>query len=254
MLKQHKILVVDDDAVNLDVIEEALDNEYNIKTCLNGEETLNVIEQYNPDIVLLDIMMPGIDGYEVCQKIRENPNLYHTKIIFISAKEMLKDRLAGYQVGGDDYIVKPFEEEELRAKVKVFLRLKYEEEIKSLNKIANQKDQSTVYKQISQYFSSILYIHSQFPYCKIVCLSTEINPMLIRTSLKELEKQFKENDLLRVHKSYLVNPIKIVFIRKKGTQDFEITLKDNENNIALIPAGRKYHTLLKNLNPSWFSE
>lgn len=251
MLKHYKILAVDDDLANLNIISEILADDYIVETAKDGEEALSLVGTFVPDLVLLDIMMPGIDGYEVCRELRANPKLANTKILFLSAKELLEDRLSGYEVGGDDYITKPFDEDELLAKIKVFLRLKYEEEIKSLNK-AFDEAQPDVYQKISQYFSSVLYIHATFPYCKIICKAEETNSLLLRTTLKELEQQFDGQDLLRIHKSYLINPIKVVSISKKGSQDYEAILKDNEDKVVRVPIGRKYHTSLKRLNPKWF--
>lgn len=251
MSHQYKILAVDDDHANISIVSEILCDDYNLKTALTGEEALEVIQEFVPDLVLLDIMMPGIDGYEVCKRMRRNPKLSNTKILFLSAKELLEDRLFGYGVGGDDYITKPFDEEELLAKIKVFLRLKYEEEIKSLNKIV-ENNQPDVFQKISQYFSSVLYIHSTFPYCKIICKAKESNSLLLRTTLKELEQQFDGQDLLRIHKSYLINPIKVVAIEKKGSQDYEAVLRDNDEDIVKVPIGRKYHSSLKQINPKWF--
>ncbi|MBU2510474.1 response regulator [bacterium] len=251
MQNQYKILAVDDDLANLNIITEILSDDYDVKTVESGEKALSVIDDFSPDLVLLDIMMPGIDGYEVCKIIRSNPRLANTKVLFLSAKELLEDRLTGYDSGGDDYITKPFDEEELVAKIKVFLRLKYEEEIRSLNKIV-ENGQPEVFNKISQYFSSVLYIHSTFPYCKIICKAEETDSLLLRTTLKELEKQFDGQDLLRIHKSYLINPIKVVSISKKGSQDYEAVLKDNDEKTVKVPIGRKYHTSVKKINPKWF--
>ncbi len=251
MGNQYKILAVDDDLANLNIITEILSDDYTLETAKTGEEALSVIENFTPDLVLLDIMMPGIDGYEVCKKLRADDRLANTKILFLSAKELLEDRLVGYDVGGDDYITKPFDEDELLAKIKVFLRLKYEEEIKSLNKIV-VNGQPEVFQKISQYFSSVLYVHSTFPYCKIICKAEETDSLLLRTTLKELEKQFDGHDLLRIHKSYLINPIKIISISKKGSQDYEAVLKDNEDKTVKVPIGRKYHSSIKKINPNWF--
>lgn len=251
MSHQYKILAVDDDLANLNILSEILGDLYTIEVVESGEEALKAVREFTPDLVLLDIMMPGIDGYEVCRKLRANEDLTNTKILFLSAKELLKDRLYGYEVGADDYITKPFDEEELLAKIKVFLRLKYEEEIRSLNKVVNEGE-SDVFQKISHYFSSILYIHSTFPYCKIICKAEETNSLLLRTTLKELEKKFAGQDLMRIHKSYLINPIKVVSIAKKGSQDYEAILKDNDDKIVKVPIGRKYHTELKKMNPRWF--
>ena len=122
MANKTKILVVDDDPMNVKFLKEILSDEYNIIAALSGEEALEIIFDFMPEILLLDIMMPGIDGYEVCKKIRANEKLANIKILLVSAKAMLNEKLMGYEVGADDYITKPFEHEELLAKIKIFIR------------------------------------------------------------------------------------------------------------------------------------
>jgi signal transduction histidine kinase len=127
--KQFKILVVDDDSLNLEILEEILAEKYTVRVAETGEEAIQILPEFNPDLMLLDIMMPGIDGYEVCRRVRADHRYYLLKIILISGKSMLEERLQGYEVGADDYIVKPFVDEELEAKIRVFLRLKRAEEV-----------------------------------------------------------------------------------------------------------------------------
>ena len=122
MAKKTKILIVDDDPMNLKFLKEILSDEYNIKAALSGEEALEIIFDFMPEILLLDIMMPGVDGYEVCKKVRASEKLANIKILLVSAKAMLNEKLMGYEVGADDYITKPFEHEELLAKIKIFIR------------------------------------------------------------------------------------------------------------------------------------
>jgi len=126
---QFKILVVDDDPLNLEILEEILSEKYTVRTAETGEDAIQVLPEFNPDLMLLDIMMPGIDGYEVCRRIRSDHRYYLLKIILVSGKSMLEERLQGYEAGADDYIVKPFVDEELEAKIQVFLRLKRSEEV-----------------------------------------------------------------------------------------------------------------------------
>ncbi len=85
-----------------------------------------------PDVVLLDIMMPGIDGYETCRRMRNNPVFSGMKIVMVSAKAMKSERLQGYEVGADDYVTKPFDEDELLAKVHVYVRLKAAEDVEQI--------------------------------------------------------------------------------------------------------------------------
>jgi two-component system sensor histidine kinase/response regulator len=127
MLSNHRILAVDDDPMNLDIIEEILEDKYLIERADSGEAVLKILPEFRPDLILLDIMMPGINGYIVCRKIRNDPEYDNLKIILVSGKAMAEERLKGYEAGADDYITKPFLEEELVAKVKVFLKLRKSE-------------------------------------------------------------------------------------------------------------------------------
>ena len=133
MKNKTKMLIVDDEPINMFVFQDIFDkNEsYLCKYADNGEKALDIFHTFIPDIVLLDIMLPGIDGYEVCKRIRQNPKHKFVKIIMISGKAMLEERLKGYDTGADDYLIKPFDKDELLAKVKVFSRLKYIEEVET---------------------------------------------------------------------------------------------------------------------------
>jgi DNA-binding response OmpR family regulator len=143
MEKEHKILIVDDDETVTRFLREALEEEYEITTSSTGEKALLMITQDKPHIVLLDIMMPGLNGLEVCQKIRENSNTADLKILMLSAKSMLNDRMEGYKVGADDYLIKPFDAEELLAKIKVFIKLIVtEENLVTAKKEAEKANQS----------------------------------------------------------------------------------------------------------------
>ncbi len=132
MNQGYKILVVDDDPMNQDILDEILGEKYLITTADNGEEALDMLPKLKPDLILLDIMMPGIDGYEVCRRVRGDSRFQFIKIVLVSGKAMIQERLKGYEAGADDYITKPFVEEELEAKVDVFIRLKRKEEVDTL--------------------------------------------------------------------------------------------------------------------------
>jgi len=95
---------------------------------------LDLLASFKPDIILLDIMMQGMDGYETCRRIRSNPDLKFTKILIVSAKTMAGERLDGYNSGADDYITKPFNDDELLSKIKVYLNLRFSEEFQELKK------------------------------------------------------------------------------------------------------------------------
>src|SRR6185295_3257899 len=107
------ILVVDDDPINTSIMEEVLGDTYLLKTATSGLEALELMNTFCPDLVLLDIMMPGMTGYETCKQIRSKPSLKYLKVVLVSAKATVSERLKGYEVGADDYVTKPFNHQEL---------------------------------------------------------------------------------------------------------------------------------------------
>ena len=119
--KMKKILAVDDNCDNIAIIEELLEREYDLRTATTGEEALEIARRFKPDLILLDIMMPGIDGYEVCRRLRSKPAFKETKIIMVTAKGALDDKVAGYEVGADDFITKPFSEDNILETVEFFI-------------------------------------------------------------------------------------------------------------------------------------
>lgn len=140
--KKQRVLIVDDETRNQRIIVETLEDSVEHRCATSGEEALKIMETFSPDLVLLDIMMPGINGYEVCKSIRANPKFKLVKVILVSGKAMLTERLQGYEVGADDYMTKPFEPEELLAKTKVFLRLsRVENQLFTLNQSLEEQVQ-----------------------------------------------------------------------------------------------------------------
>lgn len=116
------ILVVDDDEINRVVMGQQLD-EYNVIKCSNGLDALTVVEGQKPDLILLDLMMPGLNGYEVCQKLRQKYSQIELPVILVTAKNHLEDLTQGFKTGANDYLAKPFHNEELRSRVENQLRL-----------------------------------------------------------------------------------------------------------------------------------
>lgn len=115
-----KILLVDDDINICDLAEIYFEKEgYEVCKAHNGYDAINIFKEISPDIIVLDIMMPGIDGYEVLKEVRKTS---HVPIIMLSAKGETFDRVLGLELGADDYIVKPFEPKELVARVRAVLR------------------------------------------------------------------------------------------------------------------------------------
>ncbi len=125
-----KVMVVDDDKHIAELISLYLMKEgYDTREVYNGKEALEVFLQYNPNIVILDIMLPGLDGYQVCSEIRKKSNV---PVIMLTAKGETFDKVLGLELGADDYMVKPFDSKELVARVKAVLR-RYEPKVNTEN-------------------------------------------------------------------------------------------------------------------------
>ncbi len=121
--KGERILIIDDDKQNLEVFKSRLEVEgYRVLTSEDPYHGFSLMESKSPDLVLLDIMMPGMSGYDFCQKKDEIPNLAPIPVVFVSAKGTVEDRIRAYQVGGNDFIGKPFDKEELLWKIRINLQ------------------------------------------------------------------------------------------------------------------------------------
>lgn len=120
-----RVLVVDDILANVKLLEAKLTAEYfDVETALNGQQALDLIAEDEPDIVLLDVMMPGMDGFEVCRRIKNNPKSAHIPVVMVTALDQPSDRVAGIEAGADDFLTKPVNDVALMARVRSLVRLK----------------------------------------------------------------------------------------------------------------------------------
>jgi len=123
-LSDCRVLLVDDAKANLDILVEGLKSDYKLSLALNGEMALQVASRTPPDLVLLDIVMPGLDGYEVCRRLRQMPETSEVPIMFLSSLEDVQNKARGFESGGNDYLTKPFELLEVKARVRSLLKAK----------------------------------------------------------------------------------------------------------------------------------
>ena len=123
-MTRARILVVDDEQVNVELLEGFLSRDYEVTGVNNGNEALLIVEKDPPDLILLDIMMPDMNGYEVCKKLKENPKTMAIPIIMVTALREKEDKIKAIEVYADDFLSKPVDYYELSVKVRSLLRVK----------------------------------------------------------------------------------------------------------------------------------
>ena len=140
-----RILLVDDTPANLDILYRALEDEgFELLVALSGEEALEVAKAANPSLILLDINMPGMDGFEVCEQLKADPETRDSVIIFLSARGATRDKVKGLELGAVDYIDKPFEFEEVIARVRKHLDLQQRQnELEARNRELEQRKEGS---------------------------------------------------------------------------------------------------------------
>ncbi len=177
------ILVIDDQPTNLKVLLALLkENGFGVRIAENGERGLQVLRYHRPDIILLDVMMPGMDGFATCRRIKENPETASIPVIFMTALDSVEDKVAGFEAGGVDYITKPFQQIEVLARLRTHLemlrqRQELEEalaEIRTLSGIIpicscckRIRDEEGYWQQVEQYIAN----HSEAQFSHALCRS-----------------------------------------------------------------------------------
>ncbi len=132
------ILVIDDDELVSRTLQRALKlYEYQVMVANSGTEGLHIARRHRPDLLVLDVVMPGTDGYQVCRQVRGDPLLKDVPILFLTAKSKDEDKIEGFRAGGDDYLGKPFNMQELQLRIRAILRrsVTFEEETQNSNQV-----------------------------------------------------------------------------------------------------------------------
>jgi putative two-component system response regulator len=157
MDREKTIMIVDDTEMNIDILVESLQDDYELIVAINGLEAMELIEEQRPDLILLDIMMPEMDGYEVLKRLKENKELNHIPVILLSAITDSDYKTKGLSLGAVDYVTKPFEIVEVKARVKTQLRLEearlvlesqnsiLEEKVKERTRLIERTNSATIY-------------------------------------------------------------------------------------------------------------
>jgi adenylate cyclase len=208
----NKILIVDDEPFNLDLLEQELsDYDYVIERAGDGVEALEKVGSFTPDVILLDYMMPKMNGLEVVKQLRENPTHNAIPVILLTAKATQEDKVAGLDAGADDYVTKPFDAIELLARVRAMMRLK---EMHDRLEEWNRSLEDTVQRQLADLE-------------RMARLKRYLSPQIAETILGD------ESELFKTHRS----EITIVFLDLRGFTAFS----DNAEPEEVMDFLRHYH-------------
>jgi two-component system cell cycle sensor histidine kinase/response regulator CckA len=233
--QKANILVVDDTPENLRLLLELLQTQgYNVRPVPNGSLALKAAKHDPPDLILLDINMPGLNGYEVCQRLKKDKTLNEIPVLFISALEETLDRLRAFEVGGVDYITKPFQAEEVLARVTTHLRLREltkHLEIKVQERTKALRESEEKYRLHFEHVSDVVY--SIAPDFRVLDISPSVERILgyrpeelIGKQLQDLNLLTEEyletafSDAMRVLAGEWVSSSVYEFIAKDGTKRF----------------------------------
>jgi DNA-binding response OmpR family regulator len=209
----NKILIVDDEPFNLDLLEqELMEFDYVIERAADGVEALEKTASFKPDIILLDFMMPRMNGLEVVKRLREDQNHKGIPVILLTAKATQEDKVAGLDAGADDYVTKPFDAVELLARVRAMMRLK---EMHDRLEDWNRSLADTVSRQVADLE-------------RMARLKRYLSPQIAETILGE------DTDLFKTHR----REITIVFLDLRGFTAFS----DNAEPEEVMELLRNYHT------------
>jgi DNA-binding response OmpR family regulator len=136
MDKRFRVLAVDDEAVNTQLIKSVLRDEYDVLTATSGREAIELLKQYKPDLILLDVLMPDLDGFEVCRMIKADAAYAGMPVIFLTALDTQAGEMQGLELGGIDYVAKPFNFPLLKLRVRNHLLLKEQRDLLASQKAA----------------------------------------------------------------------------------------------------------------------
>jgi len=157
--KKQTILVVDDTEINIDILLEILSDDYNVHVATDGESALSSVEKFQPDLILLDIVMPVLNGFDVCSRLKANKNTQGIPVIFVTSLTDVPDETHGLELGAVDYITKPFNPVIIRARIKNHLELKRHRDLMDLLIEMKSHELAEAYNQLKIIYENNKNLH-----------------------------------------------------------------------------------------------
>ncbi len=240
--QKQTVLVVEDDALISEMVAKNLKLEgYHVESARDGEEGLSKIKESSPDLILLDVLLPKLDGWEVLTRLRDDPQKKDIPVIMLTALSDERSKIQGLRGGADDYVTKPFSSLELMARVEAVLK----RTDRQPGAAEHHRSQIPARKGDKIYLvnvDDINYINIQRDY---TYLHTDADRFLTNYTLGELEKLLDPNKFFRAHRGYIVNLRRVKEIIRVGTSAYELTMSDPSK--SKIPMSRRQSSELRRL-------
>lgn len=239
--EKHTILVVEDEPLIREMVSKSLRLEgYEVEVAGTGEEGLKKIQELLPDLVLLDVLLPKLDGWDVLARLRKDDHTQGIPVIMLTALSDEKSKVQGLRGGADDYVTKPFGSLELVARVEAVLKRSKRKPVRGLTQLQIPARKGDKIYLVN--LDDIIFINIEREYAYI---HTDDDRYITNQTLTELENALDPNKFFRAHRGYIVNLQKVREITKIGSSSFELTL-ESRNNIK-IPMSRRQSSELKRL-------
>ena len=256
---KQTILIVDDIKENIDVLVGLL-HKYDLIPSLDGKTALNILEDEDIDLILLDVMMPEMDGFEVCRQIKENPKTKNIPVIFLTGKNSQEDIEKGFELGAVDYIAKPFEPNELIMRVNTHLELRnYQKNLEQKVKdeiLKNKQHQHMIYQQSKQAALGELLMHIAHQWTQPLSELASINALLMaKTKLginpgiqEQIDSQYKSQKVI----SFMSDTLDTFknFYQPVDTRDYFLITDSVDHILTIIDATFDYEKIHININSS----
>ncbi len=242
-MEKKRVLLVEDDELISETIMKSLRLEgYEVERAKDGEECMEKVKESPPDLILLDVLLPQVDGWEILSRIRDDPTGSDIPIIILTALADEVSKIQGLRGGADDYVTKPFSSLELMARVEAVLKRSARRisagAKRSVNPIPARKGDKIVLIDPD----TIVFINIQRD---STFIHTDEGKFLSDHTLGELENVLDKEKFFRAHRSYIVNLRRVKEITKHGTSTYELTMNDNIN--SKVPMSRRQSIELKKL-------
>ena len=236
-----KVLVIEDEPLLNEMITKSLKLEgYLVESAVTGEDGLRKVRELKPDLVLLDVLLPKIDGWDVLTRLRDDPRTRDLPVIMLTALADEKSKVQGLRGGADDYVTKPFSALELMARVEAVLKRIERAPYREITRPQIPARKGDKIYLVNADDINFINIQREYAY-----LHTDEDRFLTNHTLAELEKMLDPLKFFRAHRGFIVNLQKVKAIVRIGTSSYELTM--NDPGQSKIPMSRRQSSELKKI-------